>query len=109
MATENALADDVINPLTAPQSLSGTASRTPEKLANIVSLFEASTGWMDKVRLRVDRRWYERLFQATDYDIWVISWLPGQNTGFHDHGESAGAFVVATGVLEEHRLGETPA
>jgi len=38
----------------------------------------------------------------------VISWLPGQSTGFHDHGESAGAFVVATGVLEEHRPGEQP-
>jgi hypothetical protein len=32
--------------------------------------------------------------------------LPGQSTGFHDHGESSGAFVVATGVLEEHRPGE---
>jgi rhodanese-related sulfurtransferase len=42
-----------------------------------------------------------------DHDIWVISWLPGQSTGFHDHGESAGAFVVATGTLEEHRPGES--
>src|ERR1700676_2614613 len=32
----------------------------------------------------------------------VISWLPGQSTGFHDHGASSGAFVVATGILEEH-------
>jgi rhodanese-related sulfurtransferase len=36
----------------------------------------------------------------------VISWLPGQSTGFHDHGESSGAFVVATGILEEHRPAE---
>jgi rhodanese-related sulfurtransferase len=35
--------------------------------------------------------------------VWVISWLPGQATGFHDHGASSGAFVVTTGVLEEHR------
>ncbi len=26
----------------------------------------------------------------------------------HDHGESAGAFVVAMGILEEHRAGEQP-
>lgn len=32
--------------------------------------------------------------------------MPGQSTGFHDHGPSSGAFVVATGVLEEHRPGE---
>jgi len=38
----------------------------------------------------------------------VISWLPGQSTGFHDHGESAGAFVVATGTLEDHRPSEQP-
>jgi rhodanese-related sulfurtransferase/mannose-6-phosphate isomerase-like protein (cupin superfamily) len=87
-------------------TLSGAASKTPEELANIVSQFAASNGWIDRVRLRAERRWYERLYQDPDHDIWVISWLPGQSTGFHDHGESSGAFVVATGVLEEHRPGE---
>jgi len=60
------------------------------------------------VRLRVARRWYERLHLGPDYDIWLISWLPGQSTGFHDHGASSGAFVIAAGSLEEHRPGETP-
>lgn len=41
--------------------------------------------------------------------MWVISWLPGQGTGFHDHGESAGAFAVAFGSLEERRVGHAPA
>ena len=61
---------------------------------------------MDKVRLRAEQRWYERLYHGPDYDIWVISWLPGQSTGFHDHGASSGAFVVAAGILEEHRPSE---
>ena len=90
----------------AAKILSGTVLKTPEELANIVSLFASSDGWMDKVRLRAERRWYERLYHGPDYDIWVISWLPGQSTGFHDHGASSGAFVVATGILEEHRPGE---
>jgi len=90
----------------APSASIAGASRTPEELAEIVSLFASSDGWMDKVRLRVDGRWYERLYHGEDHDIWVISWLPGQSTGFHDHGASSGAFVVATGVLEEHRPGE---
>src|SRR5450432_1223626 len=81
-------------------------SRTPEELANIVSLFASSDAWIDKVRLRAEGRWYERLYHGPDYDIWVISWLPGQSTGFHDHGASSGAFVVAAGILEEHRPGE---
>jgi rhodanese-related sulfurtransferase/mannose-6-phosphate isomerase-like protein (cupin superfamily) len=83
-------------------------SRTPEELANIVSLFASSNGWIDRVRLSAERRWYKRLYQGADYDIWVISWLPGQSTGFHDHGESSGAFIVTTGILEEHRPGKQP-
>lgn len=82
--------------------------RTPEELADIVSRFAWSEGWIDRVRLRTEGRWYERLYLGPDYDIWAISWMPGQSTGFHDHGESAGAFVIATGVLEEHRPGEQP-
>jgi rhodanese-related sulfurtransferase/mannose-6-phosphate isomerase-like protein (cupin superfamily) len=86
--------------------LSSADSKTPEDLAKIVAIFASSDGWMERVRLRADRRWYERLYHGPNYDIWVISWLPGQSTGFHDHGASSGAFVVATGILEEHRAGE---
>lgn len=81
-------------------------AKTLEQLARIVVQFAATDGWMERVRLRTDQRWYERLYQGPDHDIWAISWLPGQSTGFHDHGASAGAFVVATGLLEEHRPGE---
>ena len=80
--------------------------KTPEELADIVAQFASSDGWMERVRLRTEERWYERLYHGPDYDIWVISWLPGQSTGFHDHGESSGAFVLASGILEEHRVGE---
>ena len=88
-----------------PQSV---VLKTPEELANIVSQFALSKGWLDRVRLGTDDRWYERTYHGPDHDIWVISWMPGQSTGFHDHGGSAGAFVLATGVLEEHRPGEKP-
>jgi len=106
METNERLAREAGTTLIATRAQSGTVSRTPEELANIVSLFASSGGWMDTVRLRADRRWYDRLYHGPDYDIWVISWLPGQSTGFHDHGASSGAFVVATGILEEHRPGE---
>jgi Cysteine dioxygenase type I len=106
MATDKRLAREASTTLIEAQRPSGAVSRTPEELANIVSLFTSSDGWMDKVRLRAEGRWYERQYHGPDYDIWVISWLPGQSTGFHDHGASSGAFVVATGILEEHRPGE---
>ncbi len=105
MGTEEQLTHEATIVIAA-KGLSGGGLRTPEELANIVSLFAKSEGWMDKVRLRAEGRWYERLYHGSDYDIWVISWLPGQSTGFHDHGGSSGAFVVATGILEEHRPGE---
>src|SRR5271156_198569 len=105
MATDEQLAGEASTMLIGAKGLSGTVSRTPDELANIVSLFASSDEWIDKVRLRAERRWYERLYHGPDYDIWVISWLPGQSTGFHDHGASSGAFVVATGILEEHGPG----
>jgi rhodanese-related sulfurtransferase len=106
LATEERLVRDASSTFISTKSQSSVTLRTPEELANIVSLFASSDGWMDRVRLRTEHRWYERLYQGPDHDIWVISWLPGQSTGFHDHGESSGAFVVATGILEEHRPGE---
>lgn len=83
------------------------APRTPADLREIVSrLASRPDAWMARVRMRADRRWYERLHCGPDYDVWLITWLPGQSTGFHDHGASAGAFAVALGSLEEHRPGE---
>jgi mannose-6-phosphate isomerase-like protein (cupin superfamily) len=35
--------------------------------------------------------------------IWVISWMPGQDTGWHDHAGSSGAVVVVEGEVIEER------
>ena len=60
--------------------------------------------WIARVRLNPAGRWYERIHLDDSHEVWVISWLPGQATGFHDHGGSAGAFAVAWGTLMEHRV-----
>jgi rhodanese-related sulfurtransferase/mannose-6-phosphate isomerase-like protein (cupin superfamily) len=104
--TEELFAPEVNSASEAAEGQSRIIPRTPDELAKIVSLFASSDGWLDRVRLRTEHRWYERLYHGPDHDIWAISWMPGQSTGYHDHGESAGAFVVATGILEEHRPGE---
>jgi rhodanese-related sulfurtransferase/mannose-6-phosphate isomerase-like protein (cupin superfamily) len=83
-------------------------SRSEVQLAEIVERVAAQPeAWLHRVRLRADRRWYERLYVDADHDVWLISWLPGQGTGFHDHGPSSGAFAVASGVLEEERADGT--
>jgi rhodanese-related sulfurtransferase/quercetin dioxygenase-like cupin family protein len=86
---------------TKPGKVSGSRA-----LVGIVQEFASSVNWLDRVRLRADRRWYAPLYHASEYDVWLISWMPGQSTGFHDHGASSGAFFVTTGTLEEHRPGE---
>jgi hypothetical protein len=77
LAPDKRLVGEASTTLIAANSLSGAAWRTPEELANTVSLFASSDGWMDRVWLRAEQRWYERLYHGPDYDIWVISWLPG--------------------------------
>jgi predicted metal-dependent enzyme (double-stranded beta helix superfamily) len=58
--------------------------------------------WRDRVRFgSSDERWFERLDVDSAYEVWLISWLPGQGTGLHDHGEALGAFAVAEGTLTE--------
>lgn len=48
------------------------------------------------------RRW-SRLPGPDDVDVWVLTWLPGQATTLHDHGDSAAAFTVVQGCVEEVR------
>ncbi len=71
------------------------------QLAEVVRRLAASPAdWLG----RPEGRWYERIHLGDSHEIWVISWLPGQATGFHDHGGSAGAFAVVWGTLVERRV-----
>src|ERR1039457_5275172 len=72
--------------------------QSQDRLAQLIRGVAAQPGsWKHLVRFSAERRWYYRLELADDYEIWLLSWLPGQHTGFHDHGEAAGAFAVTRG------------
>jgi len=74
-------------------------------LAQVVRSVAASRPrWAGLVRYRSGERWYQRLDQAEGHELWLLSWLPGQRTGFHDHLGSAGAFAVVGGELQEHTV-----
>ncbi|HYO19886.1 MAG TPA: cysteine dioxygenase family protein [Dermatophilaceae bacterium] len=47
-----------------------------------------------------ERRWVE-LDSSPYLQIWLLSWPAGSGTGWHDHGESAGAFLTVSGTLVE--------
>ncbi|WP_344050406.1 cysteine dioxygenase [Streptomyces thermoalcalitolerans] len=49
-------------------------------------------------------RTWVRLDGPGGSEAWLIGWPPGSGTGWHDHADSIGAFVTATGELTEHSL-----
>lgn len=46
-------------------------------------------------------RYYALVSSGPDHDAWLLTWLPGQGTGWHDHGESSGSYIVVQGTLTE--------
>ncbi|MDH6711057.1 hypothetical protein P3T27_007809 [Kitasatospora sp. MAA19] len=60
--------------------------------------------WEPLVRYDALTRWYARLETGPGYEVWLLSWLPGQSSGFHDHGESSGVMTVVQGELIERSL-----
>lgn len=49
-------------------------------------------------------RTWVRLEGPGGSEAWLIGWPPGTGTGWHDHAESVGAFLTASGELKEHSL-----
>jgi hypothetical protein len=60
--------------------------------------------WTPLVTLDPTRRRFEQLRRDGHVDIWVISWMSGHDTGFHDHDVSRGAVAVVAGEILEERL-----
>ena len=50
------------------------------------------------------RRRYRLAFENEQTDIWVLSWMDGQRTGFHDHDRSAVGLAIAHGAVVERQL-----
>jgi predicted metal-dependent enzyme (double-stranded beta helix superfamily) len=71
------------------------------RLADLVHLAAATGEWSALVCYTEDERWYHRLERGESHEVWLLSWLPGQRTGFHDHCGSSGAFAVVQGELRE--------
>lgn len=94
------ISDSVVAPGTPTR-----ARLSPARLSEIVTGTAARADrWRDLVRYHPERRWYLRTELTGEYEVWLLSWQPGQGTGFHDHGGSAGAFAVAVGELQEQTV-----
>lgn len=71
------------------------------QLTDLVRQAAATGDWAGLVRYSEGERWYQRLERGENHEVWLLSWLPGQRTGFHDHCGSSGAFAVVQGELRE--------
>ena len=61
--------------------------------------------WAGRVRHDPAQRVFEQVALADDHEAWLICWMPGHDTGFHDHDLSCGAVKVVSGRVREERLG----
>ncbi|SNY72572.1 cysteine dioxygenase [Paractinoplanes atraurantiacus] len=75
-----------------------------DHLAIATRFAAAPEQWPVAPRFNPVDRWYHRLNVTGDYEVWLLTWLPGQGTDLHDHGGSAGAFHVFGGTLTEETV-----
>lgn len=57
--------------------------------------------WKHLLRYDPAERFAALVDRVGDYEVWLMSWLPGQSTDLHDHGRTTGAFTVVSGLLTE--------
>jgi quercetin dioxygenase-like cupin family protein len=79
----------------------GPPSLRPGPLRTARRLAADPSRWRPLLDFDPERRYYRRLVADEHTEAWLLTWLPGQGTDWHDHGGSAGAFVVLQGSLVE--------
>ena len=83
-------------------SSSVAATVHPALIARAVAADRAK--WAHLLRYDPDERFAVRVEATGEQEIWLMSWLPGQATDHHDHGDATGAFTVVSGTLTEDVL-----
>jgi hypothetical protein len=105
---------DVVSP---PEAISGKVKRhlkafgshkhpastlDEHALAELVARVAADSSiWEPLIVVDAARRRYRLAFENELLDLWVLSWMDGQATGFHDHGTSAVALTAVRGSVSE--------
>ena len=79
---------------------------SPTECESLAARVAESGLWRDVTLTPTESRTraYGLLYEDERIEVWLLSWLPGHSTGFHDHGESNVGFSVAQGSLVEQYL-----
>jgi len=77
----------------------------PELRLLVAELAADTKRWSHLVRHDPEQRVFEQVIDEPEVEGWLICWMPGHDTGFHDHDLSSGAVTVVGGAVHEERLG----
>jgi quercetin dioxygenase-like cupin family protein len=99
--------------LTPPQELAaatrdlvpGSSTLSAAELEQVASAIrDRPELWEPLLVVDAHRRRYRLLYEDERTDIWVLCWMPGQSTGFHDHDISDVGIAIASGMIIERQL-----
>ena len=72
------------------------------ELRDLVDRLSAEPGlWDERLQFSAGERHYESLYRDEHVDVWVLSWVEDNDTGWHDHDTSSGAVRVVRGAIAE--------
>jgi hypothetical protein len=111
LSTEIDVHPDVTDPLLLDLVHPDRPQWTPRELRDLTATVasELTMPLLNLLHYGHTRRWWTRLALTSGVELWLLSWLPGQGTGPHDHGGAAGAFTVLLGELvEDYRYPSGP-
>jgi len=92
-------------PTSAGSAVSAPAGTpTQAELLDFVRHTAADAELIASLPLDPEGRTWVRLAGPGGSEAWLIGWPPGTGTGWHDHAESVGAFLTASGELKENSL-----
>ena len=75
---------------------------SPDELESVAcTIADGRDIWEPLARRDPEHRCYELVYEDERMDAWVLSWMPGQGTGFHDHHISGVGLCVAQGTVRE--------
>ena len=78
---------------------------TVDELRELTRSLAAARGtWEHLVRHDPEQRVFERLPSPPGTEAWLLCWMPGHDSGPHDHDISSGAVTVVEGELTDERF-----
>ncbi len=82
----------------------GEPLTTAQLAALSTAIAEDESLWRALIVADTTRRRYRLLYEDDRVDTWVIMWMPGQGTGYHDHAISGVGITCAVGMAVEKQM-----